>query len=221
MAQAVKGSVKRSYVSTKRREQALATRSAVVEAALRLFTTDGYAATTIQAIAHQAGVAVPTVYSVFGTKRELLREALEAAVSGNAAALPLAEHPEAAALAQERDPRRRAAMDAAMVAKVTPRIVPLVRVLREAARVDPDFAPTAAAITAQRRADMVAAVRVLGGDVGVHMPLEDAVGTLYTLYSPDVFTALTEDLGWSAKRYQRWVATMLYRTLLAPDLDGD
>lgn len=35
------------------------------------------------------------------------------------------------------------------------------------------------------------------------------------LYSPYTFTALTEDMGWSVKRYEKWLATMLYRTLLA------
>ena len=46
----------------------------------------GYVATTIQDIADEAEVAVQTVYAVFGNKRELLRQVLEAAVSGGAGA---------------------------------------------------------------------------------------------------------------------------------------
>ena len=76
--------VKRSYVSPQREAQALATRQSILDAALRLFTASGYVATTIQAIADDAGVAVQTVYAVFGTKRELLRSLLEAAVRGGA-----------------------------------------------------------------------------------------------------------------------------------------
>ncbi|MBA2640718.1 MAG: helix-turn-helix transcriptional regulator [Nocardioidaceae bacterium] len=132
-----------------------------MQAALALFSTAGYAATTIQAVADEAGVAVQTVYAVFGNKRELLRLALEAAVTGDAAPLPLTERSEFRAIADEPDARRRAAMDAAMTAQMSPRIAPILKVVREAAAVDPDFATTLAAITAQRRADMAAAATIL------------------------------------------------------------
>lgn len=41
------------------------------------------------------------------------------------------------------------------------------------------------------------------------------IGTLYVLYSPDVFTALTGELGWSIEQYERWLAEMLYRAVIA------
>jgi AcrR family transcriptional regulator len=66
--------VKRSYSSAKREEQARETRRSILDAAHDLFIATGYAATTIQAIADRAGVAVQTVYAVFGNKRELLRQ---------------------------------------------------------------------------------------------------------------------------------------------------
>lgn len=207
--------VKRSYVSAKRAAQAKATRESIVEVALRLFAAKGYVATTIQAIAEEAGVAVQTVYAVFGNKRELLRRALEAAVTGDAEPLPLPERPDFLAIAAEPDLRRRAAMDAALVARISPRLVPIVKVVREAAAVDPEFAAFAAEITARRRQDMAAAAEALAGPSGLKMGLEDAIGTLYILYSPDVFTALTEDLRWSIERYERWLAEMLYRTVMS------
>ncbi len=207
--------VKRSYVSAKRTAQAKATRGSIIDAARRLFTSNGYVATTIQAIADESGVAVQTVYAAFGNKRTLLHDVLEAAVTGDADPTPLNERPNAKAIADEPDARRRAEMDAAMVAKISPRIAPIVRVIREAAAVDPEFEATAAAITARRRVDMTSAARILAGPDGIDMDLEDAIGTLYVIYSPDVFTALTQDLGWSVRRYERWVADMLYRTIMS------
>ena len=62
---------------------------------------------------------------------------------------------------------------------------------------------------------MRAAAKLLAGSDGLKIPLAEAIGTLYVLYSPDVFASLVDDLGWSLKRYERWLATMLYRTLLA------
>ncbi len=177
----------------------------------RCFEASGYVGTTIQAIADDAGVAVQTVYSVFSSKRELLRNLLEAAVSGGSS-VPVGERPDFLAIEQEPDPRRRADMDAAISTQISQRIAPIMKVLREAAAADPEFAATAKQITAQRRADMRAAARSLAGPDGEIEDLEAVVGTLYVLYSPDVFLALTGDLGWSIKRYERWLAEMLYRT---------
>lgn len=207
--------VKRSYVSAKRAAQAKETRESIVDAALRLFADKGYAATTIQGVADEAGVAVQTVYAVFGNKRELLRRALEAAVAGDAEPQPLPERPEFLAISAEPDLRRRAAMDAAFVARISPRLAPIVKVVREAAAVDPEFAAIATEITARRRQDMAAAAEVLARPGGLKMGLEEAIGTLYVLYSPDVFTALTEDLRWSIERYERWLAEMLHRTVMS------
>ena len=63
MAEAVKA--RSSY----RQVQAAATRERIADAARRLFAANGYGSTSIEAIAAAAGVAVRTVYSVFGTKR--------------------------------------------------------------------------------------------------------------------------------------------------------
>jgi len=206
--------VKRAYISAQREAQAMATQRSILDAALRLFSASSYTATTIQAVADEAGVAVQTVYAVFGNKRELLRRTLEAAVSGGPAEEPLANGPDIQAITAEPDPRRRAAMDAALSTQISRRVAPIMRVLREAAASDPGFAATAQAITAQRRADMVAAAEALAGPDGLAKDLEDTVGTLYVLYSPDVFLALTGDLGWSLERYERWLAEMLYRAVI-------
>ncbi len=206
--------VKRSYVSAQREAQAMATQASILEAALRLFSASGYTATTIQAVADEAGVAVQTIYAVFGNKRELLRRTLEAAVSGGPSPEPVTEGAGAHAIAEEPDPRRRAEMDAALSTRISRRVAPIMRVLREAAASDPEFAATAKQITAQRRADMAAAAEMLAGPDGPPRDREDVIGTLYVLYSPDVFLALTEDLGWSIKRYERWLADLLYRTVI-------
>ncbi|HZE14290.1 MAG TPA: TetR family transcriptional regulator, partial [Mycobacterium sp.] len=54
---------------TYRQRQAAATRVRVVRAARRVFARRGYGAATMAEIARSAGVAVPTVYKLYGTKR--------------------------------------------------------------------------------------------------------------------------------------------------------
>src|SRR5919204_4042216 len=69
---------RRPYRSPARRRQAAATRARVAAAARRLFVERGYAATTVEAIARAAGVAVPTLYAAVGGKRAVLWALLEA-----------------------------------------------------------------------------------------------------------------------------------------------
>src|SRR5438477_8281 len=64
---------RRRYDSRRRREQAEGTRRAILEAAGRLFERHGYAATTMAAIAGEAGVALKTVYLAFETKAGVQR----------------------------------------------------------------------------------------------------------------------------------------------------
>src|SRR5262245_11943890 len=61
-------------MATWRQRQAGETRRQIVGAARRLFVASGYAGTTVEAIAAEAGVAVATVYQAFGTKAAIARE---------------------------------------------------------------------------------------------------------------------------------------------------
>ena len=80
-------------MSPKRTEQAKATRRAILEAAQRLFLSNGYGTTSIRMIAEEAGVAVQTVYAVFGNKRQLVIELLENAVKGDDEPASVIERP--------------------------------------------------------------------------------------------------------------------------------
>src|SRR4030065_1517079 len=59
--------------TTHRKRQAQVTRNMIVAAAQALFLEQGYICTTIEVIAERAGVAVSTVYAIFGSKRGILR----------------------------------------------------------------------------------------------------------------------------------------------------
>src|ERR671919_655371 len=65
-------SVKRPYRSPGREAQARRTQERIVDAARRLWVEHGFAATTMEAIAAEAKVAVQTVYGAFGSKGGIL-----------------------------------------------------------------------------------------------------------------------------------------------------
>lgn len=212
-------SVKRSYSSAKRRAQARETRRSILDAAHELFTAGGYAATTIQAIAAAAGVAVQTVYAVFGNKRELLRQLIESVIVGDDESAPLTERDEARAIAAEPDAVRRAELDAAMARSIIERVAPIVRVAEEAAASDPELAAMMRTVKAARRREMVDSVTILTGPDGPrpdgpHRDRDEAAATLYVLYSPQVADMLMGDHGWSPERYEKWLARMLLETVI-------
>ena len=88
-----KSSPKRRYNSTRRQQQAQATRRQIIEAARQLFTERGYTGSTIDAIALQAGVAPETVYAIFGNKRAILARLLETSLVGDEEPVPLLQRP--------------------------------------------------------------------------------------------------------------------------------
>lgn len=205
--------VKRSYSSVRRDAQARETRRLILDAAGELFVAGGYAATTIQAIAERAAVAVQTVYAVFGSKRELLRQLIERTIAGDDL-LPMEQRPEAQVVAAEPDARRRAELDAALSRSITERVGPIVRVAEEAAASDPELAAMMEVIKAARRDEMIAAAKLLAGNHGSRGDDEDAAATLYVLYSPQVARMLMGDYGWSPDRYERWLARMILHTVI-------
>src|SRR3954453_4209764 len=127
----------RSYRSPRRREQARLTRQGILEAALELFSATGYANTTIAQIAERAGVAVQTVYAVFGSKRAILVAILETRVVGDDDDAALSEREEWKAVQRQREPRAAIRAFAHANRTVLDRIGSVWAVLHDAARVAP------------------------------------------------------------------------------------
>ncbi len=75
------------------RNQALraSTRAKLLNAALSLFARDGYAATSVRAIANESGVATGLLYSHFSGKEALLRAVFEESMADVRASLALAD----------------------------------------------------------------------------------------------------------------------------------
>lgn len=206
--------VKRSYASARRETQARETRQSILDAALSHFVAHGYAATSIQTIADQAGVAVQTVYAAFGNKRELMRQLIEATITGDDNPTPITQKAESRAVAAEPDVRLRAQLDAALSRTIVQRVAPIVRVAEEAAASDPELATTMETVKAARRREMLDSARLLAGPEGLRLDPEEAAATLYVLYSPQVADMLMRDHGWSPQRYEAWLARMILEGVL-------
>ena len=122
----------RRYESPRRREQAAATRRQIREAAQRLFERQGYAATTMAAIAAEAGVALKTVYVAFETKSGLLRALWHLLLRGDEEDAPVADRRWYQEVLEEPDPDRLVRLTARNSRAVKERAGTLMGVIRSA-----------------------------------------------------------------------------------------
>src|SRR5690242_12563627 len=97
---------KRRYHSTRRQAQASETRQQILAAARSLFITRGFAGTTMEAVAQEAGVAVETVYVAFGSKRTLLARLVDRAVGGDDEPIQILDRPAPQQVKAEPDQRQ-------------------------------------------------------------------------------------------------------------------
>lgn len=209
----------RSYTSAVRTEQADATRSRVVRAADARFRTDGYAATSVAAVARDAGVSGQTVYNVFGTKAALLKAAYDVAVVGDEAPVPLAERPDVRAMYAEPDAAVFLRAYAAFGRHVAERIGPLaLQISAGASAGDADLAELRDATNAERLvgAGMVARRVADLGALAPGLTVEAARDRIWTLNSIEVWHLLTGLRGWSGDAYAAWVGDAMVAATVAP-----
>ncbi len=213
------GKPKRKYDSRRRQDQAAATRRSILDAAQRLFERDGYVATTMEAIAGEAGVALKTVYSAFTTKSGVLRALWDLLLKGDADVAPVAERPWYREMLDDPDPERQLRLNARNARAVKSRIGPLLRVIRSAAAVDPD----SAALWRLIQSDFYENQRVLVESIHEHGGLRPdldptrATDILWSLNHPDVWLLLVGDRGWSPEQFESWFAGITREQLLDDD----
>ena len=211
---------RRRYDSTRRQAQAAQTRQDILDAAHRLFLDRGYAGTTLAAIATAAGVVVETIYRAYGSKAELFKAVVRAAVAGGTARaqVPVEQRPAIAAVIAETDPHRQLELYAATQPGIHARAGPLMRVLVGAASTDSELAELWAQIEDERRNGQGRLTQLLA-DRGMLRPglsVLEARDLLWTLASLAVHDLLVLRCGWSPERYRDWLAGALARELL-PD----
>lgn len=199
--------VRRRYHSPLREQRAKQTREAVLAAATRLFTTQGWTATGMRDIAREAGTATETLYSYFPSKTALLQAVIDVAVVGDEVPVPLAERPEFTVLA-EGSRAERIAASARLVTDIQVRTGGLAKVLREAAYGDETIAEMLDATRARQLVDTEGALRlVLGRD-----PEAREIDSVWAVaVSIEVYLLLVEVRGWSTQEYESWLIETLDR----------
>jgi len=189
----------------------MATRQQVATAARRLFAERGYLGTTIAAIAAEADIPSPTIYSAFGTKAKILEEITRMWI---AEAGTQQQHE--AAIAQP-DPVRRLRIAAHWHTRQMELGYDVIAIYQEAARADPEMAIEWRSVLAGRDHAIGKLIDSLAGHLADGLTRTIAVDLFVTCTLSEVYRTLVLERGWRLDDYERWLADLLIGQLLSTD----
>jgi AcrR family transcriptional regulator len=201
--------VKRQRTPSLRAERAQVTRRRIADAARGLFAARGYGATTLEAIAAEAGVAVQTVYAVHQSKAGILRALLETVL----------RQPEAEALYQqamgETHAGRKLELFARSIRNRWERGSDVVAIHEEAGRTEPAVRKDAERVLAVRRAGLRRLAGSLERALKTGMDEDRATAIIDALTLPGLYRQLVELHRWTPDEYESWLSATLAQQLLA------
>lgn len=202
-----------------RRLRSAATRRRIGEAAFRLFALNGYAATTMDAIAREAGVAVQTVYFTFHTKAAVLVEAMKIGGGAPAEAVDVMNRPWIEVALDAQTGGRRLAVIVEHGTDIYSRLAAMYPAVSAAASIDPDVDEAWQRIVRGRREGM----RRITQSMAQHGELRDGLGIdraadiMAAVHRHETYLAFVGESGWSVAAYKAWLYVTLARQLLTDD----
>ena len=206
----------RSYDASRRLARARQTRRAIIEAAITLFTTQGYGATTLQAIADEAGVAVQTIYATLKNKPTILAEALDVAIAGDDTPVAVNERDWMSEVWTAATGEKRLLAYAEAVAQIMTRASDMFMVVSGAALSDPRLNELDQETQRRRREGASNVVRSVTevSSLAPGLSADRATDIVWLLNGPEVHQQLVRAAGWSTDEYVGWLGRALVRDLL-------
>jgi AcrR family transcriptional regulator len=185
------------------------TRAKILDNAARLMFRDGYAATTMQKVAKHAGVDLELVSKLYGSKYQLVRAIRDRALFESARAS--AEKRSNAVQANESDPRAIFRQWAELAKEVSPRVSPVLLLIRDNAAADRDMADLQRVMDeerVQRMSENAARFEKFGLDPA------RSCDVMWVASGPELYELLVIKRGWSIDAYGTFIEQLLVGTLL-------
>jgi AcrR family transcriptional regulator len=204
-----------AYDNSRRAEAARATRARIIDAARISFVEQGFADTTVRALAATAEVSPETIYKSFGTKAGLLKAVYDVSLVGDDADVPFAHRPEALAARAATSGEEAVVRYAELAQLIASRTDPLVRVMMGSRDTDAALSAFVDTIHQERWVGSAHWVRFLSesGWLREDLDLDEATDTVWALNSYEPRWLLS-DRGWSRGQLTAWLAATLARALL-------
>lgn len=194
----------------------------MLDAAQQQFVHYGYGGASLPAIAQAAGVSLATVKLVAGTKAQLLVAAIQALMRRDEPAIPHAEQPLWQQMLLDRDPEGLLRQFAGVCRSGLEHQADLFDVVYQAAPSEPELAALEEQASLGRWHNVRQVAQALAelGALRSDLDVDAAADTIWAIASPQVYRLLIGRRGWSAERWEHWLADTLRRQLLELRLKG-
>lgn len=202
---------KRAYDVSRRRASAEERRGRILETARNLFGHYGYGATSIERIAGEAGVAVPTVYAIYRSKRALLFALLDQADARADVAGLLSDLNSAAG-----NPRKQLRRLVSFTCRFYAQAGDIIDIARGAGSTNEDLL----ALWQEGEDRRLRGQKPLAdawdrsGALRKNINAKEALDILWAMTGADHYRLFVVDRKWSAARYEVWLENTLERLLL-------
>lgn len=203
----------RTQNSPLRRAQAAATRAKIAEAAAEVFASRGYDGARIEDIATEAGVAYPTVYKTFQNKPNLLKAAVDVAMTGG----PEGDVGRQAWFREQLESptaEEQLRLIARNARRLYDRAGKLLEAVRAAAASNKEIADLWQEIHDDRLGRSRTSARRLATKAKLRTTHSDTVRTLWTLTLPELYGHLTDTADMVPDDYERWLGDLLVAALI-------
>jgi AcrR family transcriptional regulator len=209
----------RPYDAAGRRHRADQVRTDTVAKARQMFLHDGYAATTVAAVAAAAGVSQRSLYLAFGGKSGLVKAIWQVGLSGDGDAPAPARSDQLSA--GSLPPRALIRAWASLSTEVAPQVAPIILLIRVAAATDVEMSVLLNEINAERLQRMRhnAARLAAGGPLRPGLTIDKAAEIMFAYTAPELYEILVIEQDWNLEQYGDFLDRGLAAQLLHPGTD--
>jgi AcrR family transcriptional regulator len=192
-----------------RQKREPAGRPAIALAARKLFVERGYAGTTIEAIAQEAGYAVPTVYFHFGSKAAIVGYLIDQMEAGDI--VPVFQK-----AMQQANPLRMLEGIARIARISCEKWWDVYQVVRSAGRADAALSEASKKLDSGRLYGLRVFAEALerSGHLRTGLDATRATDIMWALASEDTYQRLVVERGWTPDEFEAWLGNSLKRELL-------
>lgn len=201
---------KRSYRSVTRNTQAVQTRMRILGVAKNLFESEGFEHVTIEKIAQAAGVSIPTIYSLFQSKRGILRALMDEAFPRDQFDVLVEKS------IQEKSPIMRLHFSAKIARQMYDAEKTQMDIFRGAAVLAPEFKELEKEREMRRYDRQQVTIKAMAEEQSLATGLSVKKGRdiLWAFTGRDLYRMLVIEQGWTSDEYEKWLAQMLATSLI-------
>ncbi|MBS0605552.1 MAG: TetR/AcrR family transcriptional regulator [Parachlamydiales bacterium] len=201
---------KRVYRSEARAEMAALTKKRVLAEAKRLFRSKGFEDVTIEQLADAAGVSASTIFSVFKSKRGVLRVLMDEALPPHQFASLVNQ------AMQQKSAEEHLKVSARIARQIYDAEKSLMDIFRGASVLSPELKLLEKERELRRYQRQEETIKMMAESKSLAkgMTVSQARDILWALTGRDMYRMFVIDRGWSSDQYESWLGELLISTLI-------